>query len=84
MSHRSARSTAQNLSFWSSRHELHGAITYHDGTTLESSLGDLKRKLVTLWIINRQRDSIELLKSYSEAITRTSRPIFVTILGRYT
>ena len=42
------------------------------GTTLESSLGDLKRKLVTLWVINRQRDSIELLKSYAEAISSGS------------
>lgn len=42
------------------------------GTTLESSLGDLKRNLVTLWVINRQRDSIELLKSYAEAISSGS------------
>jgi len=27
-----------------------------------------KRKLVTLWVINRQRDSLELLKEYMDAI----------------
>lgn len=34
------------------------------GAMLDSSLGELKRELVTLWVINRQRDSIELLKQY--------------------
>jgi hypothetical protein len=38
------------------------------GQTLNSTLGDLKRKLVTLWVINRQRDSLELLKEYMTAI----------------
>ena len=38
------------------------------GETLNSTLADLKRKLVTLWVINRQRDSLELLKGYMDAI----------------
>jgi hypothetical protein len=38
------------------------------GQTLNSTLADLKRKLVTLWVINRQRDSLELLKEYMTAI----------------
>jgi hypothetical protein len=35
---------------------------------LESSLAELKRQLVTLWVINRQRDSLELLKEYMDAV----------------
>jgi hypothetical protein len=38
------------------------------GETLNSTLADLKRKLVTLWVINRQRDSLELLREYMDAI----------------
>lgn len=38
------------------------------GDTLNLSLEELQRKLVTLWVINRQRDSLELLKKYMEAI----------------
>lgn len=38
------------------------------GATLRSTLGELDRKLVTLWIINRQRDSLELLADYLEAM----------------
>jgi hypothetical protein len=38
------------------------------GETLNSTLGDLDRKLTTLWVINRQRDSLELLKDYMDAI----------------
>lgn len=38
------------------------------GATLNSTLAELKRKLVTLWVINRQRDSLELLKEYMDAI----------------
>ena len=36
------------------------------GETLRGALGDMKRKFVTLWVINRQRDSLELLKQYLE------------------
>ena len=38
------------------------------GETLNSTLADLKRRLVTLWVINRQRDSLELLREYMAAI----------------
>jgi len=38
------------------------------GTTLNDTLKELKRKLVTLWVINRQRDSLELLKEFIDAI----------------
>lgn len=38
------------------------------GETLASTLGELSRDLVTLWVINRQRDSLELLKEYTEAL----------------
>lgn len=38
------------------------------GMTLNSTLADLKRKLVSFWVINRQRDSLELLKEFMEAL----------------
>lgn len=38
------------------------------GGTLNSTLGELQRKLVTLWVINRQRDGLELLKEYMDAM----------------
>jgi hypothetical protein len=38
------------------------------GETLTSTLPQLKRKLVTLWIINRQRDSLELLREYLDVV----------------
>ncbi|MFL9903331.1 protein mobD [Paraburkholderia fungorum] len=38
------------------------------GETLNSTLAELERKLVTLWVINRQRDSLELLKEYMDSI----------------
>jgi hypothetical protein len=38
------------------------------GKTLSSTLEELKRALVTLWVINRQRDSLELLKEYMTAL----------------
>lgn len=43
-----------------------GVSTY--GETLSSTLAELQRKLVTLWVINRQRDSLELLKDFMQAI----------------
>ena len=42
------------------------------GETLNSTLAELKRKLVTLWIINRQTDSLELLKEFLDAIPNTT------------
>ena len=38
------------------------------GQTLSSTLAELNRTLVTFWVINRQRDSLELLKEYMAAI----------------
>ncbi len=38
------------------------------GQTLNSTLSELQRDLVTLWVINRQRDSLELLRDYMEAL----------------
>lgn len=38
------------------------------GETLNCTLVELDRKLITLWVINRQRDSLELLHDYMEAI----------------
>jgi len=42
------------------------------GETLSGALTELKRKLITLWVINRQRDSLELLKEYMDAIPNTT------------
>jgi hypothetical protein len=38
------------------------------GETLANTLRELDRELITLWVINRQRDSLELLKAYREAL----------------
>ena len=38
------------------------------GPMLESSLAELGTKLVALWMINRQRDSLELLTEYMQAM----------------
>lgn len=40
------------------------------GQTLDASLDELGSTLVALWLINRQRDSLELLKQFMEAIPR--------------
>jgi hypothetical protein len=45
------------------------AVTKY-GQTLDSSLEELGSRLVTLWVINRQRDSLGLLKQFMEAIPR--------------
>lgn len=36
------------------------------GETLNSTLEELGRKLIVLWVINRQRDSLELLKDFRD------------------
>lgn len=46
-----------------------GIATY--GGNLGNSLGDLSRALVTLWVVNRQRDGLELLKQYLEALPQS-------------
>lgn len=33
---------------------------------LQNTLSELNRNVITLWVINRQRDSVELLKQYTE------------------
>jgi hypothetical protein len=38
------------------------------GSTLDTTLAELKRQLVALWVINRQRDSLELLREFYEAM----------------
>ena len=38
------------------------------GTLLSESLSELERKLVTLWVINSQRDSLQLLREYLDAM----------------
>lgn len=39
------------------------------GEMLKNSLAELQRALVTLWVINRQRDSLELIKEYMNTIS---------------
>src|SRR4030095_2636888 len=38
------------------------------GATLNGSLEELRRRLIALWVINRQRDALELLKDFMAAI----------------
>lgn len=38
------------------------------GTLLSESLSELQRKLVTLWVINSQRDSLQLLREYLDSM----------------
>jgi hypothetical protein len=40
------------------------------GLTLDASLDELGSKLVTLWMINRQRDGLELLEEFMEAVPK--------------
>ena len=39
------------------------------GTLLTESMQELGRKLVTLWVINSQRDSLQLLKDYLDTVS---------------
>jgi hypothetical protein len=41
------------------------------GTTLGESLGELDRSLVAVWAINRQRDSLELLTDFMDAMPKS-------------
>ena len=38
------------------------------GPLLESALGELGRRLITLWVINRQKDSLILLREHMRAL----------------
>src|SRR5580700_3638589 len=40
------------------------------GRTLDSSLEELGSQLVALWVINRQRDSLELLREFMDAVPK--------------
>lgn len=50
------------------------------GMTLRETLGELNRKLVTFWLINRQRDSIELLwgflNAFPDALVHVCRNLY--------
>jgi len=50
------------------------------GTLLTESMQELGRKLVTLWVINSQRDSLQLLKEYLDTVgsgtTRVMRNLY--------
>lgn len=45
--------------------------TTNFGSILSETVEELNRELITLWVINRQRDSLELLKEYMEVIKNT-------------
>jgi KaiC/GvpD/RAD55 family RecA-like ATPase len=56
---------------------INGAARSNDGVSkygenLRGILPDLNRKLVTFWVINMQRDSVELLKQYMEVMQGTT------------
>ncbi|OTP70408.1 nucleotide-binding protein [Caballeronia sordidicola] len=53
------------------------------GETLNSTLAELKRKLVTLWVINRQRDSLELLKQYRDAFPHSANTAVHVVRNGY-
>ena len=42
------------------------------GRTLDSSLEELGSQLVALWVINRQRDSLELLRQFIDAVPKAA------------
>jgi hypothetical protein len=42
------------------------------GRTLDSSLEELGSQLVALWVINRQRDSLELLREFIDAVPKAA------------
>ena len=50
------------------------------GATLKETLAELQRDLTAFWVINRQRDSIELLRSFldvfPEALVRVCRNLY--------
>ncbi len=46
-----------------------GIVAY--GPLLQKALSKLNRRLVTLWVINRQRDSLELLEDYLAVLTES-------------
>lgn len=49
-----------------------GVAAYGKMLSDEETLKALQRRLITLWVINRQRDSLELLKAYAEALPESA------------
>jgi hypothetical protein len=43
-----------------------------NGGTLNGILSELQRELITLWVINRQKDSLLLLKEYMDIMTEST------------
>lgn len=53
----------------------HAVQTY--GDRLQQALPLLKRKLITLWVINRQRDCVELLRNFLEQIPESKTNVLM-------
>ncbi|WP_298702108.1 protein mobD [uncultured Variovorax sp.] len=53
------------------------------GKTLESTLAELDRELITLWTINRQRDSLELMADYLETLPVSDRHMLHVVRNLY-
>lgn len=53
----------------------HAVQTY--GDLLQHALPLLKRKLITLWVINRQRDCVELLRNFLEQIPESKTNVLM-------
>lgn len=58
------------------------AVRQH-GPLLLDSLTELDRPLITLWVINRQRDSLELLNEYLETMKHPSHVVHVVRNGYF-
>ena len=53
------------------------------GVTLLNTLIELDRELITLWTINRQRDSLELLADYLQAMPVSDRHVLHVVRNLY-
>ena len=53
------------------------------GLTLLNTLSELDRELITLWTINRQRDSLELLVDYLQALPLCDRHVLHVVRNLY-
>ncbi len=58
------------------------AVREH-GPLLLDSLTELDRPLITLWVINRQRDSLELLNEYLEVMRHPAHVVHVVRNGYF-
>ena len=52
------------------RHARNNETVTRDGRAMETSLEEPRRSLVTLRAIKRQRDSLELVKEFIDAVDR--------------